>query len=55
MTVGPSAQFGVGFRKEDKELRDKVQKVLDEMRKDGTMAKVSQKWFAADITKIDKK
>ena len=55
VTVGPSAQFGVGFRKDDKELRDKVQKVLDEMRKDGTMAKISQKWFAADITKIDKK
>ena len=54
-TLGPSAQFGVGFRKDDKELRDKVQKVLDEMRKDGTMAKISQKWFAADITKIDKK
>ncbi len=52
VTVGPSAQFGVGFRKDDKELRDKVQKVLDEMRKDGTMAKISQKWFAADITKI---
>ena len=55
VTVGPSAQFGVGFRKDDKALRDKVQKVLDEMRKDGTMAKISQKWFAADITKIDKK
>lgn len=55
VTVGPSAQFGVGFRKDDKELRDKVQKALDEMRKDGTMAKISEKWFGADITKIDKK
>lgn len=51
-TVGPTAQFGVGFRKDDKALRDKVQKALDEMRKDGTMAKISQKWFAADITKL---
>ena len=55
VTVGPSAQFGVGFRKDDKALRDKVQKVLDEMRKDGTMAKISEKWFAADITKLDTK
>ena len=55
VTVGPSAQFGVGFRKDDKALRDKVQKALDEMRKDGTMAKISEKWFAADITRIEKK
>lgn len=54
VTVGPSAQFGVGFRKDDQALRDKVQKALDEMRQDGTMAKISQKWFAADITKIAK-
>lgn len=52
VAIGPSAQFGVGFRKDDKALRDKVQKALDEMRKDGTMAKISQKWFGADITKI---
>lgn len=55
VTVGPSAQFGVGFRKDDKELRDKVQKALDEMRKDGTMKSISEKWFVADITKIEKK
>ena len=55
VTVGPVSQFGVGFRKDDKELRDKVQKVLDEMRKDGTMAKISQKWFNEDITKDVKK
>ncbi len=55
VTVGPTAQFGVGFRKDDQALRDKVQKALDEMRKDGTMAKISEKWFAADITKLDKK
>ena len=54
VTVGPSAQFGVGFRKDDQALRDKVQKALDEMRQDGTMAKISEKWFAADITKITK-
>lgn len=55
VTVGPVSQFGVGFRKDDKELRDKVQKVLDEMRKDGTLAKISQQWFGEDITKDVKK
>lgn len=52
--VGPVSTFGIGFRKDsdaDKALRDDVQKVMDEMKKDGTMAKISEKWFAADITK----
>jgi polar amino acid transport system substrate-binding protein len=42
--------FGVAFRKDDKELREKVQKTLDQMVKDGTLAKISRKWFAEDIT-----
>lgn len=50
VTVGPVSTFGIAFRKEDQALRDEVQKILDEMQKDGTMAKVSEEWFAADIT-----
>jgi polar amino acid transport system substrate-binding protein len=42
--------FGVAFRMDDKELREKVQQTLDKMVKDGTMAKISRKWFAEDIT-----
>ncbi|SCY22499.1 amino acid ABC transporter substrate-binding protein [Desulfoluna spongiiphila] len=42
--------FGVAFRKEDNELRGAVQKALDEMVADGTMAKISEKWFGEDIT-----
>lgn len=49
--LGEVGNYGVGFRKEDKELRDKVQTVLNEMKKDGTSAKISQKWFGADIVK----
>ena len=47
--LGEVGVYGVGFRKDDKELRDKVQNVLNEMKKDGTSAKISQKWFGADI------
>jgi polar amino acid transport system substrate-binding protein len=47
-------EYGVGFLKGNKELRDKVQKTLEEMAKDGTMAKISEKWFGADITTIGK-
>jgi polar amino acid transport system substrate-binding protein len=42
--------FGVAFRKEDVDLRLAVQKALDSMVKDGTMAKISKKWFGEDIT-----
>jgi len=46
--------FGVAFRKEDTDLRLKVQAVLDAMVKDGSMAKISRKWFAEDITNLKK-
>lgn len=49
--LGEVGNYGVGFRKEDKELRDKVQTVFNEMKKDGTSTQISQKWFGADIVK----
>lgn len=49
--IGTVSQFGIAFRKDDQKLRDEVQKVFDEMKADGTVAKVSEKWFAKDITK----
>ena len=47
-------EYGVGFRKNDNALRDKVQAILNEMAKDGTMATISTKWFGADITVVGK-
>lgn len=49
--VGTASSFGVGFRKTDVELRNKVQKVLNEMIKDGTAKKISERWFQADLIK----
>ena len=47
-------QFGVGMRKDDKVLQDKLNEVLKQMSQDGTLTKLSQKWFNEDITiKID--
>lgn len=48
--VGPVGVFGIGFRKDDTALRDEIQKALTEMKKDGTAAKISTKWFGKDIT-----
>lgn len=44
-------EFGVGLRKEDLSFLNKLQEVLDEMKKDGTSAEISKKWFGEDIVK----
>jgi polar amino acid transport system substrate-binding protein len=46
-----SEPIGIGLRKEDVALRNKIQATLDQMYKDGTMRKISIKWFGEDITK----
>ena len=46
-----SEEYGVGLRKDDKELLAKLQKALDEMKQDGTSAKISKQWFGEDIVK----
>ena len=47
-------QYGVGFLKGNTDLRDKVEKVLEEMAADGTLAKISTEWFGSDITILGK-
>lgn len=41
----PVDKTGVGFRKSDVTLRKKVDATLTEFKKDGTLAKIEQKWF----------
>jgi polar amino acid transport system substrate-binding protein len=45
-------QYAIGFRKADKALRDEVQKTLVEMKKDGTLAEITEKWFDEDISTV---
>jgi len=47
-------EFGIGFRKGDKKLMQKVQGTLNEMSKDGKLAEISTKWFDRDITIVGK-
>ena len=44
--------YGIGFRKDDLALRDKVQDILKEMKADGSLAAISEKWFGSDITVV---
>lgn len=53
-TLAPEV-FGVGFRKNDLALRDAVQGALEAMAADGTLAKVTTRWFGSDISVVGKK
>ncbi|MGA9224968.1 MAG: amino acid ABC transporter substrate-binding protein [Mesobacillus sp.] len=41
-------EYGIGVKKGNEELLEKLQKALDEMNEDGTAAKISEKWFGED-------
>lgn len=41
-------QYGVGVKKGNDELLEKLQAALDEMNEDGTAAEISKKWFGED-------
>ncbi|MHC6204461.1 amino acid ABC transporter substrate-binding protein [Breznakiellaceae bacterium SP9] len=47
-------EFGVGFRKNDRTLANKVWETLEAMAKDGTVAQITTKWFGSDISVIAK-
>jgi len=47
-----SETYGVGFKKGNTALRDDINKVLKEMAVDGTLKKISEKWFGTDVTII---
>lgn len=44
--------YGIGFRKKDQELMEKIQETLKEMAADGKLAEISTKWFGKNITTI---
>ncbi|MCD7999522.1 MAG: amino acid ABC transporter substrate-binding protein [Clostridiales bacterium] len=46
--------YAVGFKKGNDALKDQVQAQLEALAADGTLAKISEKWFDKDITTIGK-
>ena len=44
-----SEQYGIGFKKGNDALRDQVQETLDEMFKDGTVAKIAEKYSDSGV------
>lgn len=43
-------EYAIAFRKEDQTLRDEVQRLLCEMKKDGKLAEITKKWFGEDTS-----
>ncbi|CCO07390.1 amino acid ABC transporter substrate-binding protein [Desulforamulus hydrothermalis] len=42
--------MAIGIRKADVELKEAIDKAIADMQKDGTLTKISMKWFQKDIT-----
>ena len=49
-----SEQYAIGFKKGNTELKDQVQKTLDEMAADGTFAKIAEKWGLSEAVCLGK-
>ncbi len=47
-------EYGVGFKKGNTELRDTVQKTMDEMAEDGTFLKIAKEWGLEDSVVLGK-
>lgn len=45
-------EYAIGFRKNDRELRDKVQEIIGAMKEDGSLGEISKKCFGSDITTV---
>ena len=51
IVLGSITGFAVAVAKGNTALRDKIQNTLDEMIEDGTVTKISLKWFGTDLVK----
>lgn len=50
-SAGEKTEQAYAFRKDDTPLAEAFNKALDELRADGTLAKISEKYFQADVSK----
>ncbi|MEV6773041.1 transporter substrate-binding domain-containing protein [Nocardia sp. NPDC051030] len=49
--TGETSKQGFAARKDSAELIDKINTALDQLRSDGTLAKISEKYFGTDVSK----
>ena len=46
--------YSYAFRKEDKELAETINALLHDMARDGSLRRISEKWFGADVSMVGK-
>lgn len=46
-------EYGIGFKKGNEALADQVKATLLEMKEDGTLTEISEKWFAKDVITLE--
>lgn len=46
-------EYGIGLKKGNEALAERLESVLLEMKEDGTMAEISEKWFAKDVITLE--
>ena len=51
ISIGSITKVAIGFRKDNAQLRDRVQQIFNSMVADGTAQQISEKWFQADLIK----
>ncbi|WP_333860513.1 ABC transporter substrate-binding protein [Clostridium sp.] len=50
-TVLSKEPMGIAYRKGDDSLKKEIDKIITDMKKDGTLSKLSTKWFGFDVYK----
>ena len=50
--INSSKGMVIAFKKENTELRDKVQNTLEELKEEGVLKQISEKWFGEDLTLV---
>ena len=53
LSILSSEEYGIGFKLGNETLRNEVQKALEDMKADGTMKAISEKWFGKDVTTLE--
>lgn len=53
--INSSKGMVVAFKKENTNLRDKVQNALEELKQEGVLKQISEKWFGEDLTLVSGK
>lgn len=53
--ISPSNGSVIAFKQGNTELRDEIQNALYELKKDGTLKEISEKWFGEDMVTVKEK